>query len=233
MVFIITYNLILKQAYKLFFSDKSLLVSTLISIAFLTFSFFVNSFAGRYADEKGTNYVTDIVLSNTRVYDVDGIFTYGIIAFFAFIIIWCFRYPAQTPYIIKSIAVFVLVRSVFVSLTHLGPFPTHAIINSNNIIGRIVGEVNFWADLFFSGHTGLPLLMALIFWNHKWLRYTFIFASIFFGVIVLLWHLHYSIDVLAAFFITYTINHICELLWKKDKMFFESHHSIIYPQKNL
>lgn len=205
------------------------MLSTLTSILFLMFSFFVNFLAGKYADEKGINSVTDIVLSNTRVYDVDGFFIYWMVAFFVFIFVRCLRYPAQTPYIIKSIALFMLIRSVFVSLTHLGPFPTHATISNDNIIGRLVGKINFWADLFFSGHTWLPFLMALIFWNHKWLRYVFISASLFFGAIVLLWHLHYSIDVLSAFFITYTIHHICELLRKNDKMFFKTHPSIIYP----
>jgi membrane-associated phospholipid phosphatase len=64
--------------------------------------------------------------------------------------------------------------------------------------------------------------MALIFWKNKILRYTFIFLSVFFGVIVLLGHIHYSIDVLAAFFITYTIWHISEKLFKKELEYFNN-----------
>ncbi|MEI8091030.1 MAG: phosphatase PAP2-related protein [bacterium] len=89
--------------------------------------------------------------------------------------------------------------------------------------------MNFGADLFFSGHTGLPFLFALIFWNNKWMRYLFVLTAIYFGAIVLLGHLHYSIDVLSAFFITYTIRHINEFLWKKDKLYMVNTHSIIYP----
>jgi hypothetical protein len=43
-----------------------------------------------------------------------------------------------------------------------------------------------------------------------------------FGIVVLLGHLHYSIDVLSAFFITYSIYHICELFFKTDKKIFDS-----------
>lgn len=63
-------------------------------------------------------------------------------------------------------------------------------------------------DLFFSGHTALPFLMALIFWQNVKLRWAFILLSLFFGSAALLGHLHYSIDVFAAFFITYGIFHI-------------------------
>jgi hypothetical protein len=41
-----------------------------------------------------------------------------------------------------------------------------------------------------------------------------------FGVIVLLSHLHYSIDVFAAFFITYSIYHIALKLFDRDYEFF-------------
>ena len=75
-------------------------------------------------------------------------------------------------------------------------------------------------DLFFSGHTGLPFLLALIFWENKKLRFLFLGFSVLFAVVVLLGHLHYSIDVFAAYFITYTIFHICKFLFKKDWQLF-------------
>jgi hypothetical protein len=95
--------------------------------------------------------------------------------------------------------------------------------------------VSFWEkllsgsgdDLFFSGHTGFPYLMALIFWNTKPLRWLFLAASIFFGGAVLLGHLHYSIDVFSAFFITYGIFNIAIRLFKNDFNFFSHHHSSV------
>lgn len=187
-------------------------------------SLVINFYAGTYANESESNHVTDIVLSNTRVYDVNEIFILGMIVFFAFITIWCLRYPWQAPYILRSIATFVIIRAVFVSLTHLWPFPDSIPISSY----RILGKINFWADLFFSGHTGLPFLMALIFWERIYLRYIFITAAVVFGIVVLLGHLHYSIDVLAAFFITYTIHHLCERIRKSDKIHFQNAHPITY-----
>jgi membrane-associated phospholipid phosphatase len=58
--------------------------------------------------------------------------------------------------------------------------------------------------------------MALILWDNRLLRYIFLCASVVFGVVVLLGHLHYSIDVFAAFFITYGIYQIATKLFKKE-----------------
>lgn len=219
----------MKNARKLFFADKRLRRSSLIALLLLAGSFVINFYAGTYANEKWTTPVTDIVLSNTKAYDVDGIFSLGIPLFFLFILIRCLRYPTHIPYILKSVAAFIIIRSVFITLTHIGPFPWRVMVLNAGFLWKL----NFGADLFFSGHTGMPFLMALMFWRNKWMRYIFIFAAVFFGIVVLLWHLHYSIDVLAAFFITYTINHLNEIFWKKDRLAFQNTNSIIYPNKNM
>jgi len=127
----------MKKAYKLFFSNKQLLRSSCIAFLLLAGSLFGNFYAGSYANEKGINPVTDIVLSNTKAHDVDALFMGGIVAFFLFVLIWCLRYPAQMPYILKSIALFIAIRAVFVTLTHLGPYPDSIIIINTGIMGKI------------------------------------------------------------------------------------------------
>lgn len=205
--------------YKSLLSNKAWIKSAIGAIIIFTLSLFFNAFTGNYADKSESNPVTDIVLSNIRAYDVDWFFLYGILFFAIFIVTWCFMYPWQMPFIIKSLALFIIIRWIFMSLTHIGMFPSSIPIDQSWPVW-FIGRLNFGADLFFSGHTGMPFLMALIFWDRKYLRYLFLVASLFFGTIVLLGHLHYSIDVLAAFFITYSIYHICELFFKKDKIHF-------------
>ncbi len=190
--------------------------SMIISMGLLIVSLVVNFYAGMYATLSASNAVTDIVLSNIRVYDVDGIFIYGPWVFWIIVVCIVFPKPQKIPFILKSIALFVLIRSVFISLTHIGPFPTAQVITGT----RLITDFTSGGDLFFSAHTGLPFLVALIFWDHKILRWFLVATSIFFGVVVLMGHLHYSIDVLAAFFMTYTIYHIAEVLFKRDAMYF-------------
>lgn len=203
--------LLSKHKYQSYLIDTEFLLSLLWAVLLLGASLVVNFFAGLYADLRVSSPVTDIVLSNIRVFDVDIIFIYGFVFLSIFTIFISALEPKRLPFVFKSVALFILIRSVFISLTHIAPFPTHAII-----ISSFVGRFTFQGDLFFSGHTGLPFLMALIFWDNRALRYFYLASSLFMGIAVLLGHVHYSIDVLAAFFITYTIYHIAEYLFKKD-----------------
>jgi hypothetical protein len=127
--------------------------------------------------------------------------------------------PKRLPFTLKSLALFTLIRSAFIILTHLAPFPARVMLPTENLIDMFT----FGGDLFFSAHTGGPFLMALIFWDHKYIRYICLAASVMFGVVVLLGHLHYSIDVFAAFFITYSIYCLSKYFFKKDFVLLTTH----------
>ncbi len=198
--------------HKKYFTNQEFLTSLGIGLLMLCGSLIINFYAGSYATEKASNPVTDIVLDNIPVFDVGGVFVFGALILVGFITFLCIVEPKVAPFTIKSISLFVLLRSIFISLTHIGPATTAVPIDVFNAISKFA----FSGDLFFSGHTGLPFLMALIFWHQKTLRLLFIATSITFGVVVLLGHLHYSIDVLGAFFITYTIFHLSQKFFKDD-----------------
>lgn len=200
----------MRKAYR---KHKAHIDASLFAFLLLAFSIVVNSYAVAYSTKEASNSVTDLILSNIPVFDVDGIYVYGPLVLLIFVIgILAWR-PRAIPFVIKSVALFVLVRSVFITLTHIGPFPIHVGVPTTGIVGYFTSL----SDLFFSGHTGLPFLLGLIYWDTRWLRYAFIAISVFFGIIVLLGHLHYSIDVLAAFFISYGIYHMAEYLFPADK----------------
>lgn len=206
----------IKERYKTHGSDPEFRFSVIVAATALFLSTLVNYAAGTYANEMISNSVTDIILSNTPVFQVDYIFVYGSFVLTMFVSALLLVHPKRIPFTLYSLALFVLVRSVFISLTHIAPYPSHALLD----LGMVANKFIFGGDLFFSGHTGIPFLMALIFWKEKHLRYFFIVWSIGFGITALLGHLHYSIDVLAAFFITYTIFHVAEKVFKKERALF-------------
>lgn len=205
-----------KTRYEVHIKDWGYIFSSISAFILLIISLIINFYAGEYATRYTSNPVTDIILSNIPVFNLDMLFVEGALVLILFISIVCIYYPQKIPFTLKTIALFTIIRSVFITLTHIGPFPTHAIIDPASLINYF----SFGGDLFFSGHTGLPFLLALIFWENKFLRITFICASVFFGIVVLLAHLHYSIDVFAAFFITYSIYHLAEKFFVQDRRFF-------------
>ena len=187
-------------------------MSVVAGVCALLLGFVINYFAGVFATKSISNPVTDIILDNTRVWDVTFIFIYGVLIFWGFIAVMLAIEPKRIPFILKSLALFAVIRSVFITLTHLAPFPTALVLPTDNLIDMF----SFGGDLFFSAHTGGPFLAALVFWDHKYARYICLAASAVFGTVVLLGHLHYSIDVFAAFFITYSIYHLAIFFFKKD-----------------
>jgi hypothetical protein len=197
---------------KTHWSNRNFIFSSIAGILLFLFSIFVNYFAAGYATTRASSSVEDIFLSNLPVVNVDFIVNDVAIAFFIFALLLLFIEPKRISFVFKSTALFVLIRSAFIVLTHLGPYPDHSHIGRHDLLRSF----NIGGDLFFSGHTGLPFLIALIFWDEKWIRYTFLAASIVFGASVILGHLHYSIDVFAAFFITYSIFHIAKKIFPAD-----------------
>ena len=199
-------------------SDRKFLFSLIAAFLFLAIAITTTYFAIIYVNYKASNSVTDIILDNIPVFDFDGIFIYGPIVFWVLTGLYVIRFEfRKAPFMLKSIALFVFIRAIFITLTHIGPFPDQIDTSVSNSFFSVFTS---GSDLFFSSHTGLPFLMALIFWENKFSRWFFLLSSSFFGAIVLKAHLHYSIDVAAAFFITYTIYHLAQKWFKKEQRFF-------------
>jgi len=191
----------------------------LVSVFFVLGSLLISYFASIYATKRASNPVDDFFLNLLPAVDVTLIFIYGFILFCVFILFLVIRNPRKLPFIFKSIALFVVIRSIFVMLTHTAPSPEVAVNYSS--FDFILRRIVLSGDLFFSGHTGFPFLMALLYWNHRRLRVFFAATAVFFGFIVLLGHLHYSIDVFSAFFITYGIYRLSQKFFKKELALFK------------
>ena len=205
------------------FMDKGYVPSLVLSLFLLAAGLAISSYAVGYANESASNPVTDVVLSNFQVRDIDGFFVNGAVLMVLFIVGVCLWFPKRIPFVVKTIAIFVVVRSLFIIVTHIGAFPTQAPIDpeSQGFLEDIIGTKLYSSfflgnDSFLSGHTGLPFLMAFLYWDKLWLRIAFIALSIAFGVVVLLGHIHYTIDVLSAFFISYGIYRMSRRLFKED-----------------
>ena len=168
-------------------------------IAALLSSFVINNKVSTYVDHVQGPSVGDLILDNIPIYDLNFIFFWAVLLFWAGNIIYRLIFPKELPFILVSMSLFVMVRCFFIALTHLGPPETLLIIPDE------LSYYSFNADLFFSAHVGTPFFYALL-TSVKIIKWTAILYSITMVVIVLMSHGHYSIDIFASFFIAHSLS---------------------------
>ncbi|MDP2598724.1 MAG: phosphatase PAP2-related protein [Candidatus Liptonbacteria bacterium] len=198
------------------FWDEERKRSLYLGLLLFVLALIVQVEAGSYSARRavGANPVGDMFLDNLPVLDLDFIIVQGaIVAAISTVVIFMAR-PRYLLFGIKAAALFIILRSFFVDLTHVGIYPTS--FDVGGIGSRVYNSLTFSGNFFFSGHTGFPFLMALLFWRERFFRVLFLGISVFFGASVLFAHVHYSIDVFAAPFITYSIFVIARKLFPRD-----------------
>ena len=199
------------------FWTKERLISLILSFILLIIALLIQKVADNYVVKTGWTPVWDILLNNIKARDIDGFIILSTLTFTFAILALLVVKPKYMLFTIKALSVFVITRSFFISLTHLWIQP-HQINFEPNSLGFSLYDIlyNSKNDFFFSWHTWMPFLMALIFNKEKFWRNTFIITSVVFWASVIIWHIHYSIDVFSAPFITFTIYSISKVFFKKD-----------------
>lgn len=178
-----------------------------LGLLFLVSALVFTGFSGHFADSKQGASLSDLLLDRLPVVNLDFLNTWGFLfLIFSFAVAIAVYQPEEIPFVLISVALFAAIRSGFIILTHLG---APADILKLSWEAGILRYLSFTNDLFFSGHTGLPFLAFLLV-RKKWLKRFFLGGSLVMATSVLLTHTHYSIDVFAAFFITYGIFKISE-----------------------
>ncbi len=177
---------------------------------------FANLYELEYSLRPTYNHVGDIVLDNLPVINLNSVVIEGallsIVLGTLFVIFWRPRYVLFT---LKAIALFIAIRAFFISLTHVGIYPG-TVHPGPGLFAGIYSYLNLQMGFFFSGHTGMTFLMGLIFWKEFPTRVVFLSLSFVFAVAVLFAHVHYSIDVFAAPFMTYGIFEVARYFFPRD-----------------
>ncbi len=161
--------------------------------------------AGDYVTDITNKTVSssDIILDHFGPYHLGFIFVWLYISvisiYFLYPLIWK---PKKMPYIISMFSFLLIVRSGLIICTHLRP-PADAI---PVVFPSIFQTINWSNDLFFSGHVAFAFLGFLVYmYDNKFVKWFMLSSSIILGVVSLAMHVHYTIDVLSAFFIVYGV----------------------------
>jgi len=180
------------------------------------FEHFANLYELAYSIRPTSTYVGDLLLDNLPTFNLNLITIEGALFAIVFSTLFVASKPRYILFSLKALALFVAIRALFISLTHMGIYPGTIGPDGMGIFDSIYLYLNFQTGFFFSGHTGLPFLMALIFWEKPLPRLVFLLMSAVFGTAVLVAHTHYSIDVFAAPFMAYSIFKIAERFFPRD-----------------
>jgi hypothetical protein len=181
------------------------------AIWLLSLAIVMNYVVGNYSNIRKGTVVQDLILDNIPTLNLGGLFIWGIFLFIAVLILYpLFFNVTYFPFVLAQLAFLLVIRNCFILLTNTQLPTDHLIIN----FPPIMNNWNFQNDLFFSGHVAIPFLGFLIFRKEK-IKYFFLIGSILMAATVLLTKLHYSIDVFAAFFITYASFQLGKYFLKK------------------
>lgn len=181
------------------------LVLVLILIAF---PFFFN-----YIEQRDGYTLNDPVLNLLPAVNVSNI-VFAIIWSMALLtIIRCIQQPQIFLIFLWGFIFLSLSRFISILLLPLNP-PKALIELKDPLSNTFYGSKFITKDLFYSGHTATQFLMFLCL-QKKWDKLVTLLSSIAIGILVLVQHVHYSIDVVAAPICTFAIFLLAKKLTSK------------------
>jgi len=157
----------------------------------------------QYIEKRDGIVLNDFVLNTLPVMNVS-VITFALIWFTAGLTVYrCYQSPQLTVQFIWGFLFLCLARIITISIVPFNP-PAHLIPLMDPLSNKFYGGTYITKDLFFSGHTSTQFLMFLCL-SKKFDKTIALTNSILVGILVLIQHVHYTVDVLAAFPLTYII----------------------------
>lgn len=184
------------------------MISTLVILIIVILS--LPSFFAYIEERKGA-YLHDLILQHIPAADVS-LLTFLIIwSVSGLVIVRCIQRPSFALLLLMSFTLLCLARMVSITMVPLDP--PDGLIKLNDPLTSLVygGKDKFITkDLFFSGHTSNMFIMYLCLEKRSDKIFALI-ASLLVAILVLIQHVHYTVDVLFAFIFTYIIYRIGKL----------------------
>ncbi len=184
-------------SWKEYIRHKPLLWELLISAMVLIVVAIAFSFFLAWAEVREGFLFDDPILQSITPHDYSTItfgITYGALLLMLGLSV---RFPQQVVQLMQAYTLLLLLRTITIYLVPLLP-PVHIIPLKDPFLDGFIyqGGVNL-RDLFFSGHVATLVLFALIV-RPAFLKVGFFIAALAVSIFILLQHVHYSIDVMAA-----------------------------------
>lgn len=198
--------------------DKKYLMLLVFGGVFCVFGQYAIIASAAYRDKLMSGAVTagDLILDAIPALNLMPLYVYGPFVILLVLMIYLFVWkPYLFPYVLFTFGLIGLARAFSIQLTHLGP-PHDIIISTDpELMENGFQYLFFKSDLFFSGHVANAFMAFLIVGRWSYLKWAFLFATFVMAFTVLAMHIHYSIDVFAAFFITYGVYRMARRMFRE------------------
>ena len=175
-------------------------------LVMVTLSYSLYTKLGWVADQRALPVGDDWLLRRLPIIDTLPILSWGWFGLHIYAIGAAVAYyPKRAPFLLYVLSVYMVVRAAFVFLSPIGhPAGMVDMRLHDFIFSRLLGTWTFTNEFVFSGHTAIPFLFYLFF-RTPGLKRLMLAGSVVMAASVLLSRNHYTVDVLAAFFTSYSV----------------------------
>jgi hypothetical protein len=179
-------------------------VAGLVVLFFASYAFYAN--LGWYADQRVLPASSDWLLERLPQVNLVPLLSWGWLGLHAWALgVSVLYYPRKLPFLLFILAIYLFVRTLFVFLSPIGaPASILDMREFDDLFASVAGTWTFQNEFIFSGHTAVPFLFFLFF-ETPLQKAVMLAGALTMAVAVLLTHNHYSVDVLAAWFMGYAI----------------------------
>jgi hypothetical protein len=175
----------------------------IIVVLFITISGIALPYFFNYIEKRNGIVLNDWVLAQIPSYNVS-VLIFAVIWGMILLVLYRSLYkPSIFIIYAYTLALVTVARVICISLVPLAP-PVGLIRLSDPLSGIFYGEASITKDLFFSGHMAT---LSVIFFclEKKTDKLIGLFAVIILAILLVIQHIHYTIDILAAPVIVYAV----------------------------
>ncbi len=207
--------------WSLAWKDKSFRTKTVTGIIILITIFRLFPIFFKFIEKREGLVLNDLFLKILPAYNLS-IPIFAILwAMGTFTMIRCIQNPEFFIPMMWSYIFLCLARMITISWVALNA-PPGLVPLKDPITSIFYGERVITKDLFFSGHTSTQFLFYLCFWKKKD-KMLALSATIIIGIMILIQHVHYTMDVAAAPFFAFCVHKLAVYFCKGD--------AVILPQR--
>ena len=185
------------------FANALFLRKFILACLFILINLYLFPFFFAYIQQRPGIQLHDIVLSQLPSHDVS-VTIFSVIYFSVIIgIRRALKYPQLFLNFMYAYIILNLVRMTTMFLVPLEP-PIGLVRLTDPLLVPFYGKTSITKDLFFSGHTSTVFLVLLIV-TEKWEKILMMVSVVVVAVLLLVQHIHYTIDVVSAPFFVFVI----------------------------